>query len=142
MFVRQYICSHSVYTRSRKRRGCFSSTLRIRAVSMMSMPTSELTLAPAECGGSCPGVGGARSPHPPHLPRRSLRSLREAGPRGTRGSRTPRSPVPPAAPNRSRSRSLDRHGLGEIARLVHIVPSSVCDVIREQLERNYCKHRG
>src|SRR5213596_1548961 len=63
---------------------------------MMSMPTSELTLAPAECGGSCPGVGGARSPHPPHLARRSLRSLREAGPRGTRGSRTPRSPVPPA----------------------------------------------
>src|SRR6266568_495047 len=47
-------------------------------------------------GGSCPGVGGARSPHPPHLSRRSLRSLREAGPRGTRGSRTPRSPVPPA----------------------------------------------
>src|SRR5207248_10906553 len=51
-------------------------------------------------GGSCPGLGVARSPHPPRLPRRSLRSLRVAGPRGTRGSRTPRSPVPPAARGR------------------------------------------
>ena len=50
-------------------------------------------------GGSCPGLGVARSPHPPRLPRHSLRSCRVAGPRGTRGSRTTRSPVPPAAPS-------------------------------------------
>src|SRR6266850_7441813 len=108
---------------------------------MMSIPTSELTLAPVPHGGSCPRFGGARSPHPPHLARHSLRSCRAAGPRGTRGSRTPRSPVPPAEPYSARFRSFDGHGFGEIARLVNVVPPPISYVIGEQLQGHYRQNR-
>src|SRR5438128_95918 len=61
------------------------------------IPTTILLVIPARGrSGSCPGVGGARSPPPPAA--RSLGRDRPAaaGPRA-RGSRAPRSPVPPAA---------------------------------------------
>src|SRR5436190_23892642 len=100
---------------------------------MMSMPTSlgSLIRTSRTHGGSCPRVGGARSPHPPAARPRFDRAPLAAGPRA-RGSRTPRSPVPPAV--RHATSSFDRHGLREVPRLVDIVSPPIGNVISEKLQ--------
>src|SRR5207249_7163106 len=143
MFVRQYICSHSVYTRSRKRRGCFSSTLRMRAVSMMSMPTSELTQGPtaehrrganaewrrSERSDGWHGGGGCV--RAVDRPRRRTVESNEAERAGRRG-RTPDPGTGPVAPAR---KSLDSHGLRQVARLVDIVRRRADGPAEEAAER-------
>src|SRR5438128_2246725 len=75
------------------------------------MPTTILLVIPArKRSGSCPGVGGARSPHPPAARSPRHDSPAAAGPRA-RGSRAPRSPVPPAALLRRATRSARSGGV-------------------------------
>src|SRR3989442_12626982 len=116
----------------------------MRAVSMMSMPTSEGSLIRTLRwhGGSCPGVGGsrARAPSPyrdafdPHACGHA-----DGAPGHLRIARDPRSPVPPAVP--SSRRSFDRHGFRQIARLVDVISPPVRNAICEQLQRHHRAHR-
>src|SRR5439155_18842621 len=115
MFERQYICSHSVYTRSKKRRGCRSSTWRIRAVSMMSMPTSEGSLTQGLRGrrdGWHGGAGVARDARVPRGPIREERAGCRDG-RGWGGCASARPPDPGTGPVAPRHESFDRHGFRE-----------------------------
>ena len=134
MFVRQYICSHSVYTRSRNRRGCFSSTLRIRAVSMMSIPTSELirrrVAEPRRDEWYGRPAGAASGSSERAAPGRRSTAIPRGAERGRpRRCRRPHPGTGPAV--RQKRDSLDGHGLGKIAGLIHIVPTPIRDVIRK-----------
>src|SRR5438093_9620714 len=89
------------------------------------------------------GRGVARSRTLPILrPRVTSGLISDAAPGHPRIARNPRSPVPPAARCRSRFRSFDRHRLCEVAWLVHVVPSTIGDVIRKQLQRYHGEHWG
>jgi len=82
------------------------------------------------------GRGVARSRTLPILgPCVASALISDGAPGHPRIARNPRSPVPPAAPYRSRARSFDGHGFGEVTRLVHVVSSSVGYVVREELKR-------
>src|SRR5207237_10537746 len=75
------------------------------------IPTTILLVMRARGrSGSCPGVGGARSPHPPAAHPLHPGIPAAAGPRA-RGSRAPRSPVPPAALPRRPTRSARSGGV-------------------------------
>src|SRR5947208_1131738 len=122
----------------------------MRAVSMMSMPTSELTAKTAAersargRAGPVPGEPALRaSTHPP----RSRRLL--FVPLFLRAARGPRGPARRAEnrlsgatrASRAHGVSFDRHGFRQVARLIDVVPPSIGDVIREQLERNHREDR-